>query len=107
AFSATPTPEEVQVWTPTPGPNDPPTGLSLVRENGQPALVWNAVPGVGVSYQLMVSRTSGSGYVPLGGAMSGTQLVIADVPQTLYVVVVAIRRSGSGALRSSPSNEVA
>lgn len=107
AFTETPTPEvEVQVWTPTPGPDDPPTGLSLIRENGRPALVWNAVPGGGVSYQLLVSRTSGSGYVPLGGPMSATTLAIADVPQPLYVVVEAIRQSGSGPLRSSPSNEV-
>jgi len=109
AFTATPTPSpeaEASAGTPTPEPNAPPTGLRLIRADGRPALVWNAVPGAGVSYQLLVSRTSGFGYVPLGGPLTGTRLAIADVAQPLYVVVEAIRHSWLGSHPSSPSNEV-
>jgi hypothetical protein len=109
AFTATPTPSPAAPAfspTPTPEPIAPPTGLRLTQENGQPVLVWNAAPEAGVSYQLLVSRSSGSGYFPVGGAVSGTTLAIAKVQQPLYVVVEAVRQGASGTQESPPSNEV-
>jgi hypothetical protein len=108
-FTATPTPSpaaEAFTATPTPEPIAPPTELRVVPENNQLALTWDAAPGGENSYQLLVSKNSGSGYVPVGGPVLTTKLVIGNVPQPLYVVVETVVKTGAGTQVSSPSNEV-
>ncbi len=80
-----------------------PTSLSATAANGSVGLSWNASTGSGtITYNVLRSTTSGSGYTTIASNQSGTTYTDSTVTNgtTYYYVVNASNAGGSSATSS-------
>jgi hypothetical protein len=117
SLEASASPSPTQTASPTPAPSFSPTpvqagipapgNLRIVVSGASRKLVWDLAPGAGAeSFQLLVSHSSGTGYVVAAGPLLSNELVIANIKQPLYAVVQALVKSDQGTRLSAYSNEV-